>query len=633
MPVPCIPNGLRVGRQPFLTAIRSQRRAYNVAVVGGGITGLTAAWKLTQDSKCNEITLYEKSHRLGGWMESETIPVDGGKVVFEYGPRTLRWSRPAAQSILEMANAIGLSDQIIFTMKTQSAALNRYIYYPDHLVRLPTPTPELGFLQNISNMIGSLFQEPLLKPLLPALLFEHTKPARMPDDWQRDESISSFISRRFNPQVADNLVSAMMHGIYAGDIDKLSAQTLLGPLRNMEDTGILYGMIMKAWTRTQNFMVDDSLVAAEKDQNGIEGFNETLIALTALGDQSSTFTFPGGTQQLPDALASALKKSGKVNIRTEADIQAISHQPGDYSPMNVTTSEDRKAYDHVIATIPAPALTKLLSVSPKSTNHPDNGNRVSAKLPSDTIQQLKSFNYATTAMVVNLYYPDPDLLPVKGFGYLIPRSIPASENPECGLGVIFGTESAYGSKLAGSKHVGPGEDDHQWASEPASQDTVDGTKLTVMMGGHYWDHYKPSDYPDHETAVRMACSMLERHLGITAKPTVTRSRLQRDAIPQYTVGHLDRVYELSKTVKRDFDQKLVLAGNWYNGVGVGDCIKQGLMAATYGVGFKPPSRVQLGPDPRKRGPHTAFDYESWDLQGGVPTAPVRIVELQADRDT
>ena len=236
-------------------------------------------------------------------------------------------------------------------------------------------------------------------------------------------------------------------------------------------------------------------------------------------------------------------------------------------------------------------------------------------------------------MVVNLYYPDPDLLPVKGFGYLIPRSIPASENPECGLGVIFGTESAYGSKLAGSKHVGPGEDDHQWASEPASQDTVDGTKLTVMMGGHYWDHYKPSDYPDHETAVRMACSMLERHLGITAKPTVTRSRLQRDAIPQYTVGHLDRVYELSKTVKRDFDQKLVLAGNWYNGVGVGDCIKQGLMAATYGVGFKPPSRVQLGPDPRKRGPHTAFDYESWDLQGGVPTAPVRIVELQADRDT
>lgn len=221
-------------------------------------------------------------------------------------------------------------------MKTQSAALNRYIYYPDHIVRLPTPTPELGFLQNISNMIGSLFQEPLLKPLLPALLFEHTKPARMSDDWQRDESISSFISRRFNPQVADNLVSAMMHGIYAGDIDKLSAQTLLGPLRNMEDTGILYGMIMKAWTRTQNFIVDDSLVAAEKDQNGIEGFNETLIALTALGDQSSTFTFPGGTQQLPDALASALKKSGKVNIRTEADIQAISHQPGDYSPMNVS---------------------------------------------------------------------------------------------------------------------------------------------------------------------------------------------------------------------------------------------------------------------------------------------------------
>jgi len=102
MPVSCIPNGLRTGRRPFITAIRSHRRAYNVAVVGGGITGLTAAWKLTQDPQCTGITLYEKSHRLGGWMESETIPVDGGKVVFEYGPRTLRWARPAAQNILEM---------------------------------------------------------------------------------------------------------------------------------------------------------------------------------------------------------------------------------------------------------------------------------------------------------------------------------------------------------------------------------------------------------------------------------------------------------------------------------------------------------------------------------------------------
>lgn len=73
-----------------------------MAVVGGGITGLTAAWKLTKDPKCTQVTLYEKSSRVGGWMQSETIPVGDGKVVFEYGPRTLKWSMPIGATILDM---------------------------------------------------------------------------------------------------------------------------------------------------------------------------------------------------------------------------------------------------------------------------------------------------------------------------------------------------------------------------------------------------------------------------------------------------------------------------------------------------------------------------------------------------
>lgn len=246
------------------------------------------------------------------------------------------------------------------------------------------------------------------------------------------------------------------------------------------------------------------------------------------------------------------------------------------------------------------------------------------KLPSDTIQKLSSFNYATTVMVVNLYYSDPNLLSIKGFGYLIPRSTPASQNPECGLGVIFATESSSGNHLVDCRQTDP--TDNRYRVDPVSQDTAKGTKLTVMMGGHYWDHFKSSDYPDHDTAVTMACTMLERHLGITVKPDIARSRLQRDAIPQYTVGHLDRMYDLSKTVKRDFNQRLVLAGNWYNGVGVGDCIKQGLMAATYGIGYKLPPRTQLVKGSDADGVHTAFDYENWDLQGGISTAPVRTVE-------
>ena len=212
-------------------------------------------------------------------------------------------------------------------------------------------------------------------------------------------------------------------------------------------------------------------------------------------------------------------------------------------------------------------------------------------------------------MVVNLYYANPDLLPVEGFGYLIPRSIPVDENPEFGLGVIFASSSSNG--LSGQHTV-----------NYVSQDTARGTKLTVMLGGHYWDDWKETDYPDHESAVRMARAMLQRQLGITDAPTITRSRLQHKAIPQYTVGHLHRMFDLSAAVRREFNKRLVLAGNWYNGVGVNDCIRQGILASTYGIG-----RQSIGESFGRAPTVMGRSIEHWDMEGGIPTAPMRHLEI------
>lgn len=205
-------------------------------------------------------------------------------------------------------------------------------------------------------------------------------------------------------------------------------------------------------------------------------------------------------------------------------------------------------------------------------------------------------------MVVNLYYSEPDLIPVQGFGYLIPRSIPFTQNPERALGVIFGSDSSVG------------------------QDTAPGTKLTVMMGGHWWDGWQESDYPDHETAVEMARSLLERHLQIKATPTVARSRLQRNAIPQYTVGHKDRMHDLSQAVREDFSRRLTLAGSWYAGVGVTDCVTQGYLAASYGVGAR-----KLDNEGGEKS--AAFKWSGWDLEGGICTAPVRWARVGLKRVT
>jgi oxygen-dependent protoporphyrinogen oxidase len=150
-------------------------------------------------------------------------------------------------------------------------------------------------------------------------------------------------------------------------------------------------------------------------------------------------------------------------------------------------------------------------------------------------------------MVVNLYFSDPHLLPEHGFGYLIPRSIPWEQNPECALGVVFDSDTCIG------------------------QDTAGGTKLTVMLGGHWWDNF--DTYPDELEGAQMAMSVVRRHLKIEAEPVAVNVGLQKECIPQYTVGHYGRMKAAHGELMRGFKGKLAVAGNSYTGVGLNDCAR------------------------------------------------------------
>lgn len=154
--------------------------------------------------------------------------------------------------------------------------------------------------------------------------------------------------------------------------------------------------------------------------------------------------------------------------------------------------------------------------------------------------------HAVSVMVVNLFYKETDLPVPEGFGYLIPQSIPFEQNPERGLGVIFDSYSTVG------------------------QDSVPGTKLTVMLGGHFWDDWPA--LPSEEEGVEMARSLLSRHLGLNATPAITQATLQRDCIPQYLVGHRSRMDRAHNELRQQFNGRLKVAGSSYGGVGVNDCI-------------------------------------------------------------
>lgn len=150
-------------------------------------------------------------------------------------------------------------------------------------------------------------------------------------------------------------------------------------------------------------------------------------------------------------------------------------------------------------------------------------------------------------MVINLYYTNPNLLPVHGFGYLIPRTIPFDQNPERALGVVFDSDAVVG------------------------QDTTAGTRITVMMGGHWWDDWPA--YPDEEEATHMAKTVLRRHLNIEVEPACVLASFQKDCIPQYTVGHHQRMQSAHQTLQDEFKGRLKVAGSSYTGVSINDCIR------------------------------------------------------------
>ena len=66
------------------------REVKDVAILGGGITGLASAFYLSKQLPEARITIFEGSSRLGGWLHSQQVDVRNGNVVFEQGPRTLR---------------------------------------------------------------------------------------------------------------------------------------------------------------------------------------------------------------------------------------------------------------------------------------------------------------------------------------------------------------------------------------------------------------------------------------------------------------------------------------------------------------------------------------------------------------
>ena len=159
-----------------------------IAILGGGISGLSAAWYLLKKHPTATISLFEASERLGGWIQT----TQSGPFLFEQGPRTFQTARCPA--LLRLIEEIGLGKELEYSVPG-----SRYLWHGGKLRTMGSFWPQL-----LGLMARALVTSPQV---------------------EKDESIYEFGCRRFGKRATELFLDPLALGIYAGDIRKLSIRS------------------------------------------------------------------------------------------------------------------------------------------------------------------------------------------------------------------------------------------------------------------------------------------------------------------------------------------------------------------------------------------------------------------------
>ncbi len=440
-----------------------------LAVVGGGIAGLAAARRLESLLPEAEITLVERSERLGGKLVTDEV--DG--FVVEGAADSFLSRKPRG---VGLANELGLGPRLVGRRPEHARSFVRH-------GRELHPLPE-GLTGMIPTHLDALAAGKLLSPEARARLDAERELAPAPPGG--DESIASFVSRRLGAETYERLVEPLMTGIYGGDGEQLSLESTFPSLRALE---LEHGSLL----------------------TGLEA------APAPASEYPPFVSLRGGMGELVRAVAASLE-------RTTFTVGAASRlsRTGGYS----IALEDGRVLDAdgVVLAVPAFATADLVS------ELDDGLAAVHAEIP-----------YASSAIVSLGFRDGPEL---DGYGYVVPRS--------------EGSD-ALACTWSSSKWEG---------RAPAGR-----TLLRVYLG-----RYGGRDVTalSDDELVELARDEL-RVLDLDAEPDLARIHRWPRGMPQYTLGHPERLARVDEAVERH--PGLALAGAAYRGVGIPDCIHSGELAA------------------------------------------------------
>jgi oxygen-dependent protoporphyrinogen oxidase len=274
----------------------------SVAVVGGGLTGLTAAYCLKQ--RGSRVVIYEAADRVGGAVRSERR---NGYLV-ELGPSSMS---PPPPEVAALLSELGLDSSRV---TAATAARNRYIVRRGRLVRLPLTPPELLTSRLLSNSAKlAIFGEPLIET----------------GDSPVDESVAAFVRRRFNQEVVDYVANPFVAGTFAGDPEQLSVRHAMPQLHALERA---HGSVMKAYVRMMK--------ARRESREGSAG-------------PVGLMSFRDGLQEIVDALGREVISE----VRLRAPVTQLRAGPKGWTVG--AAFQTPELYDAVLYAAPAHALDEI----------------------------------------------------------------------------------------------------------------------------------------------------------------------------------------------------------------------------------------------------------------------------------
>ncbi|HLS59927.1 MAG TPA: protoporphyrinogen oxidase [Virgibacillus sp.] len=450
--------------------------AKKIVIVGGGITGLSAAFYLKREMEEKqipyELTVIEATDRLGGKIR--TLHKEGYTI--ERGADSFLGRKLPA---IRLAEALDLSDQLVRNSTGQA-----YIHLHNQLHKMPQ-----GAYMGVPTQLAPLLHTDLYSvkgKLRAGLDYVLPKGKAVPD-----QSLGGFLRRRLGDELVENVMEPLLSGIYSADVDKMSLMATFPNFYELE----------------------------QEHRSLIKGLRKTLPQQNrSTGKKTGQFfAYQGGFESMIDALANEL---GEEQIIRNQAVKKIEKSTNKYD-VHLQNGDVYDA-DAVIMTTPHRTFPKLFE-------------------SFDLFDPLKEIPVSSAANIAFAFDES------------------ALEDPLDGTGFVVSRNSDFRITAC------------TWVHKKWPHTTPKGKILLRAFVGKPNDQ-EVVDLPDEELTALVRHD-LQRIMKIVGEPEFTVITRWKEQMPQYTVGHQDRIARVRGQMEKQLPG-IFLAGSSFGGVGVPDCIGQ-----------------------------------------------------------